>query len=488
MKCLAVLLLSTLSLFAQFERTAPFQALLFGPTDPPEQTDMQLWVDASDFAYANGTTFTNWTDKSGKTHNFTNTIANAPFFTNNVVNGKPAVRFVGGSTSSLKTSSGFMSSFRTGQVFAVLRSMSSPGAAGKTALWQWSPIDNVGGTAHPFTDSQIVEGFGEKGSRVFGTTNLGLYATNWHIWEVQVQTNFCNIFYDGNLLAGNDVVACSFTNGLFLGASGLSSGDTWDGEMAEVRVYDKLVTTASRAQTYATLGAKYNIAYTNLTQVYTPTNFNGLLGWWTARGLGSNDGDSVMVLPDLSGHSLTFTNPVSANAPVYKAAIFNGQPVLRFNGTSQFMQQNASMFLTNWCTIVVIHQPNAATRVVLADHSAGNQYRVNETGSGPNAYLFYDGSTSLTRAFGGSGTALKMSAVTRNFAKNVVTFYDNATNSATTGFNTTLAFSRLGKVTTDTSVIYSGDIAELLVYTNELPLDALSKLYYTYYRGLYGLP
>ena len=127
-----------------------------------------------------------------------------------------------------------------------------------------------------------------------------------------------------------------------------------------------MLSAANREIVYSTLSAKYNLPYTNLTVVYEPTAFAGLAGWWRASTLASNDNDSVMVWPDESVVGRNYTNPVSATSPVFKTGIINGQSVLRFNGTSQFMELNSSINYTNTLTIICVSSNAADTRALLA--------------------------------------------------------------------------------------------------------------------------
>lgn len=71
--------------------------------------------------------------------------------------------------------------------------------------------------------------------------------------------------------------------------------------------------------------------------VLTPDQIFGsnLKLWIKADSLSLSDGDPVTSWADLSGNSYNFSE--ATNPPTYKLNIVNGKPVVRFNGTNNFM-------------------------------------------------------------------------------------------------------------------------------------------------------
>ena len=72
--------------------------------------------------------------------------------------------------------------------------------------------------------------------------------------------------------------------------------------------------------------------------------FGNLKAYYDAsRITGLNDADSVATWSDLSGNGLDLSQPTASNKPTYKTAIQNGLPVVRFDGSSDWMY-TGSMF------------------------------------------------------------------------------------------------------------------------------------------------
>jgi hypothetical protein len=66
---------------------------------------------------------------------------------------------------------------------------------------------------------------------------------------------------------------------------------------------------------------------------FSPTDIAGLKLWLDASQItGLNDGDAVATWSDVSGNGRDFTQGTASARPIYKTAILNGKPVVRFDG------------------------------------------------------------------------------------------------------------------------------------------------------------
>lgn len=71
---------------------------------------------------------------------------------------------------------------------------------------------------------------------------------------------------------------------------------------------------------------------------FQPSDLTGLKLWLKADAItGLNDGDSVTTWNDSSGLSNNAAQGTAANKPVYKTNIRNGNPVVRFDGSNDFL-------------------------------------------------------------------------------------------------------------------------------------------------------
>jgi hypothetical protein len=72
--------------------------------------------------------------------------------------------------------------------------------------------------------------------------------------------------------------------------------------------------------------------------VAVPTDIAGLETWLRADAItGKVDGDPLSQWDDSSGNANHAAQVTGANQPLYKTGILNGLPVVRFDGTDDFM-------------------------------------------------------------------------------------------------------------------------------------------------------
>jgi len=229
-------------------------------TGPPAVTGLRLWLDAAQITgLNNGAAVSTWNDVSGSGHHVSQgTSTLRPVYRTNVVNGRPVVSFDG------------VDDHLTNGTFAALN-----GKTGATAFVVFKADDTAGNhvavceSARNF-NSQVYQ----NGMYAYATTgNYGRFAytsTAFTIW---------NSVYDGTL-SGNAArlelyrdgaqQALTFTGtipGALASAAGYTVGRPhgsnlayWDGDIAEVIVYDRTLTDAERQQITQYLGSKYGIA------------------------------------------------------------------------------------------------------------------------------------------------------------------------------------------------------------------------------------
>ena len=71
---------------------------------------------------------------------------------------------------------------------------------------------------------------------------------------------------------------------------------------------------------------------------FRPDQIEGLVLWLDATTIaGLADGDPVGTWPDMSGQGYDATQTTTSKKPTYKLAILNGLPVVRFDGTDDFL-------------------------------------------------------------------------------------------------------------------------------------------------------
>jgi len=89
-----------------------------------------------------------------------------------------------------------------------------------------------------------------------------------------------------------------------------------------------------------------------------------LVIWWDASTLNLSDGATVAQIDDLSGFGNHAVQATEASKPTFETGEINGLPILRFNGTSQFIgaldsatfrAQNFSLFIVVKFTVSTTH-------------------------------------------------------------------------------------------------------------------------------------
>jgi hypothetical protein len=226
----------------------------------------------------------------------------------------------------------------------------------------------------------------------------------------------------------------------------------------------------------ATLSSAYSV------DEIVPSDLTGLVAWWDANAITPvADGTAIAQWDDSSGNAKHATQATGTKQPVYKTSILNGKPVVRFQGTDDFMDVPAiDLSATKAITVIgVFNSTVNATDQVIIEMSANY-------GSQTDSFILYRASDNLP-LFGAEGnvgfvdakTAFIQSAhavfagvIDMSKALREVSVWKNGTfgtlgnNSNNTGFFGNRALymgARAG-----TSLFLTGDIAELMIFNRAL--------------------
>jgi len=221
-------------------------------TTPSSGTDlplnMQLWLKADTISSASpvGT----WKDQSGEGNNaFQGTPANEPTLVPNSVNSLPVVHFNGSQVLGLPN---FMNGAGAGEIFAVVRSTVASGTT--NGLWGWGGSN---GSLYPNSDGTVWEDFGTSVWQSLGQPAANL--TQYNIYSISSSAAEWTQRFNGLVSydhAGNMV---SFRASPTLGADNAYGQGSFTGDIAEIIVYNTVLTQAQRDTISAYLGSKYNL-------------------------------------------------------------------------------------------------------------------------------------------------------------------------------------------------------------------------------------
>ncbi len=224
--------------------------------------------------------------------------------------------------------------------------------------------------------------------------------------------------------------------------------------------------------------------------VFSPLDINGLILWLRSNLITSlwqeDDGtvqvaendDVVRRWDDQSGNDNNFNNTVSAAlSPVYKTDIQNGLPVLRFDGSGDFLRQLVSQFAnpTN-LTIFMALQGNsqASTHVAFGHKDSGPRflqiaYNANNvdiqwkiSGSGDNEQIV---SLPTDTNWKIVSTTLDVPGNSHNIRQNGIFGTPNTYDFGAESLLSNTDF--IGTINTGGSE-FNGDIAEILIYDTTL--------------------
>lgn len=255
---------------------------------PIPNVGLKLWLRADSGLVLNGASVSQWTDISGNNLNAVQDSANKrPNVVSDAINGKPAVHFDGSNdllyTQALNLEntnkvSAFMVSKATGEAVILEASRNL-----NTSATGFYVIENYdygqqgisaalkGNTAGPYNNYLTI----------FRSTNTYSIPKIWFTAFDKSQASYLNqikMRVNGVDLVNTNGYGAAHTNNfsndsLFIGGRG-AGGSNLDGDIAEVIVYNRLLTTAERTQVENYLNQRYNVSST-LAQ-YKPGSGNAL--------------------------------------------------------------------------------------------------------------------------------------------------------------------------------------------------------------------
>lgn len=119
---------------------------------------------------------------------------------------------------------------------------------------------------------------------------------------------------------------------------------------------------------------------------FTPLQLPSLIAWYDADAItGLSDTDSVTTWSDESGNGWDLGQATAGNKPTYRTGILNSKPVVRFDGTDDFMH-NDNFNLGGQNTIIVVYANRTGTNGSLFSNDSANGPLQRDTTS------FYHGS------------------------------------------------------------------------------------------------
>ena len=347
-------------------------------------------------------------------------------------------------------------------------------------LWYFSgSIDEVAIYPLPLSAARIQAHYLAGTKNCISLTPLAENAWNHLAGVFDSFANTASLYSNGNLqctipLSGTDY---SGSGSNLTAGSSLSQTNFWSGAIANIRTYAQALTNSLVRQNYAATAAQFDIKQLGVPQPII---------WLRADSIQNlADGASVVVWPDSSVNGNNATQTTLANQPVWKNNILNRYPVVRFNGTSSYMN-GPNVFPTSADYSIIIVQ------IVRA--STGYQSFIGANGNTHVFWLFND----LFPIFYQSGNFSDHSSqiLISNVGTLLSAIYANGsgsvnyyTNSQFTGTGVTSNLNmdptiQIGAA--NSGNFFSGDMAEILIFGSALSTNDRS-LIETYLNAKYGI-
>jgi alpha-tubulin suppressor-like RCC1 family protein len=315
--------------YSDYSNEASVTTTASGATLP--MSGIKLWL-RGDFGVVSNVNnlVTTWTDESGNGNSATAGSSTAPLAVGNAIGNKPALRFNGQNTSlSLPN---LLQGATAAEAFVILRAASSS-PSGNRGLWSFGSNYR---NAYPQSNGQIVDDFG-SGDRYTFSPNAPI--TEQHLYNVVSSSTEWTSRMNGavQFTYGNNGVG--FWSWPVLGSGGAVSGygsTNFDGDIAEVLIYDHALTQSERDAVTAYCMRKYGLL---------DSDADGIVDWKEAQ-LGTNpsnpdtDGDGM---PDgwEINHSL---NPLANDAGIDSDGDTYTNLQEYQNGTDPFDYYNGAAF------------------------------------------------------------------------------------------------------------------------------------------------
>ncbi len=219
---------------------------------------VKLWLRAD--AGITNSSVNRWSDQSGNGYDATqNTAASQPQLVTSVINGKSVVRFDG--ANDFLNLPNLLNGTTQAEVFVVLKvDVAMPATI--RGLWKFG-TDNSSWVRYPSTDGSIWEDFGSTANYAMGVPAQPL--TEFHLFNVSAATGQWAARLNGATQGSRTNTTYAYNTAPTLGKNSYY----FDGDVAEVVIYDRVLSTAERNAVSYYLNSKYALVAATAT---TPSN------------------------------------------------------------------------------------------------------------------------------------------------------------------------------------------------------------------------
>lgn len=313
----------------------------------------RAWCDATQQATG---AVASWVDQSGNGNNATQASgAKQPVCTSASIGSNKALIF-NGTSSQLTFPSAVQDAITrttSHSIFIVLKSADNTSQA-RIILNSAQGVSDSDMLSISIISSNLCAGY-YNGSSYNSVSVPFIDTTLGHILSISHLANSTPVGeLDGAVMTGSNVPQGDTAAGIILGGEIQDDLKNFKGSIGEVIIYNRVLSATEITAINQYLSQKWNIglsANTSLSLWLDATDPAG-------NGTQPSDGASIASWVDKSGNGYTVTQGTGANQPIYKTNILNGNNIIRFNGTSDYMQKTAVTALGNTLTMFIVGTTN----------------------------------------------------------------------------------------------------------------------------------
>ena len=208
---------------------------------------------------------------------------------------------------------------------------------------------------------------------------------------------------------------------------------------------------------------------------FSPTDVAGLTVWLKADAItGLSDADPVTTWVDSSGNGNDATQATASKKPIYKTSIINGKPIVRFDGTDDYVRTGAFTATATAKTIFCVFNSDVDIWTYISDGQSHNRGCFLTE---PGKLTYHAGGGQISRTTSAHVGAFVYATIVDNGASSSVNHNGGTPTTGTVNSATyTAATVGTGGAEGTDEPFFNGDVAEWLLYDGALSAGDISSV------------
>lgn len=419
--------------------TAVFNNVTLMTNVPQRGANMQLWLRSDvGVTYSSGNV-SGWSDQSGNGNNAYQTVSGSqPTLATNAVNGLPAINF-NGTSQTLSLNSAF-SNFTAGATYFIVTKMTA--ATANASLINFGVSGSVGSSIGVYEYAStgepmfsVINSAGTSQTYVAGTSAIS--TSQFQLLEAVQSSTTATLYVNGiqaNQNTSMNSIPNTTRNSNLIGNFSSAYSDYYNGQIAEIIVYNAPMTSAQLISVQNYIYSKYGIGSTPTLApptfsinpgIYTTTQTVSISGPTGAQIFYTINGTPATVSSTPYTGPITVSNTTTINAITYSPGVTSGAascPIEIDPTTNAIPRTNLNAWYRSDFGVGLASGSNISSWL----DASGNGYAATQSSSSVQPTLTSDGINGLPAlAFAGtssSGQYLKIPSGFANFSNGLTIF------------------------------------------------------------------